>query len=382
MRIRVVSLLALVFALALSHAAAAQILETEVWVGKVDLRDGAFEVSELKNISQHRGYDNQPSFLPDGRSLLYTTEAESLDETGLGVHAVRYDLRTGKATPLRDARGFSPTPTVDGEIMLLRQGGVWLHDARGKLRRALTQTTQAGYFTRFEDDAWVLFMNDKDRRIVLYDPGTHALETIITGAITAPYREPRHRSVTFVTQSETVRTLHRLDIDTKNLLTLATIPFPTGGHHVWTTRNTILMASGSAIHEWDPQHPNDWRVVHRFDDPDLQGITRIALSPAGDRIALVSVARDETVLRNSRAAANDAMHVALAKFRGTSYVRTIDSLSIDGASATESGTWLRRWRSSEGPVELRGHYTTIWKSEMGGNGTVSWDIASDTVTAQ
>lgn len=367
--------------LALTPSVSAQILETEVWVGSLDLHDGRFAVSDLQNISNHRGYDNQPSFLPDGQSLLFTTEAVNLDETGLGVHAVRYDLRTGKSTPLPQAKGFSPTPTADGQIMLLRQGGVWLHDARGRLVRALTATKEAGYFNRFEDESWVLFMNDKDRRIVLYDPRTHALETMITGAITAPYRVPGERAVTFVTQAEQTRTLHRLDLDEKSadkrVTTLATIPFPTGGHHVWTPRGTIFIASGPAIHEWDPRRPSEWPVVHRFDSPDLQGITRIALNAAADRIAIVSTANDETVVRNSRAAANDEMAAALKKFRGTSYVRTTESLSMQESSATEHGTWIRRWRNAEGPVELHGRYTSVWRREVGGNGTPAWTLESE-----
>jgi hypothetical protein len=364
---------AFLLVLALTPSVSAQILETEVWAGSLDLRDGSFAVSDLKNISNHRGYDNQPSFLPDGRSLLFTTEAVNLDETGLGVHAVRYDLATGKSTPLPQARGFSPTPTADGRIMVLREGGVWLHDARGKLLRALTKTTQAGYFNRFEDETWVLFMNDKDRRIVLYDPKTHALETMITGAITAPYRVPGERAVTFVVQSEDTRTLHRLDVDAKRVSTLATIPFPTGGHHVWTPRGTLFMASGPTIHEWDPRNSSEWPIVHRFDSPDLQGITRIALNAAADRIALVSTANDDTVLLNSRAAANDAMADALEKFRGTSYVRTTESWSREGASMTERGTWVRRWGSNE----LRGRYTAVWRRIVGGNGTPFWALLNE-----
>jgi Tol biopolymer transport system component len=371
------NLVVFLLVLSLAPAVAAQILETEVWVGNVDLRDGGFAVSGLQNISNHRGYDNQPSFLPDGASLLFTTEADNLDETGLGVHAVKYDLRTGKSTPLPFARGFSPTPTSDGKIMMLRQGGVWLHDAHGRLLRALTDTKEAGYFNRFEDGAWVLFMNDKDRRIVLYDPQSHALETMINGAITAPYRVPGQRAVTFVVEADDKLTLHRLDVDEKRVTMLAAIPFPTGGHHVWTPRGTIFIASGSEIHEWDPQRPTEWPIVHRFDSPDLQGITRIALSPNGDRIALVSTARDEVVVRNSRAAVNDAMAAALTKFRGTSYVRTTGSLSMEDTSAREEGTWIRRWHSADGPVELHGRYTAVWRRTVGSNGTPSWALESE-----
>lgn len=362
------------FLMAVACAASGQILETEVWVGDLDLRDGAFKVGELRNISNHRGYDNQPSFLPDGNALLFTTEASSLDESGLGVHAVRYDLRTDKATPLPLARGFSPTPAEDGGIMLLREGQVWLHDPRGKLLRAMTSSVQAGYFDRQENGTWVLFINDKDRRIVYYDPESHVLETMLTGAITAPYRVPGEHAVTFVVQNGDARTLHRLDIDTKQVTTLTTIPFPTGGHHIWTPRKTLLIASGSSIHEWSADRPAEWPVVHRFDSPDLQGITRIALSPSANRIAIVSTARDEVVVRNSRAAANDAMAAALAKFPGTSYVRTPEAITHTTDAAAERGTWTRRWRTREGPVELRGRYRASWRRTLGGNGTPSWTL--------
>ena len=284
---------------------------------------------------------------------------------------------TGKSTPLTMARGFSPTPTADGRIMLLREGGVWLHDARGKLLRAMTETKEAGYFNRFEDEAWVLFMNDKDRRIVLYDPATHALETMITGATTAPYRVPGERAVTFVVEDKDVRTLHKLDVDEKRVTTLATIPFPTGGHHVWTPRQTIFIASGPEIREWDPRNPDAWPVVHRFDQPDLQGITRIALNPAADRIAIVSTARDEVVVRHSRDASNDDMAAALEKFRGTSYVRTPETIALRNDSATEHGTWIRRWRGTDGPHELRGRYNAVWHRQIGGNGTPSWTLEKE-----
>jgi hypothetical protein len=370
---------AVLLLLSCASAASAQIIDTEVWVGALDLSDG-FAVSGLRNISNHPGYDNQPAFLPDGESLLFSSEAESLSETGLGVHAVRYDLRTNRATPLPLARGFSPTPAENGWIMTLREGDVRLHDSSGKPLRTLTKSKGAGYFTRFEDGAWVLFMNDKDRRIVLYDAGTAALETMATGAITAPYRVPGERAVTFVVQEKETLTLHRLDVDAKRVTLLATIPFPTGGHHTWTPDGTLFIASGGTIYEWDPKHPEAWLAVHHFDEPGLQGITRIALSPKADRIAIVSVAPDETVLRDSRLLSNRDMAARLAPYRGTSYVLTTETLQLERDTATEKGTWIRRWRGTDGPVELRGRYTTIWHRQPAGNGTVFWAPQSERTT--
>ncbi|MFP5247389.1 MAG: DUF4440 domain-containing protein [Thermoanaerobaculia bacterium] len=397
--------------------ASAQILDTEVWVGSLDMTQGKFVVGDLKNISNHPGYDNQPSFFPDGNALLFTTEAESLEDSGAGVHAVHYDLRTGTATPIPSARGFSPTPFANGkQLTVLRQGRVFLHELDGREVGALTETSEAGYYTRFDDRTWALFMNDKERRIVLYDARTKALETMDKLAITAPYRVPNARAVTYViAMDDGKKELRRLDLAQKKVTVLAPIPFPTGGHHVWTSRGTLLMASGPTIHEWDPKQPGVWKPIYRAESPDLQGITRIAISPAGDRVALVSTANDETVIRDTRAASNralaqrnaarvaamlrkdasvtsasgaqlagrEAVEKALteqfAQHPDLVYVRTPQTIIVShsDAAASERGTWTGRFTSEGRVVERSGEYMAVWRKEITDSGTPSWAIAAE-----
>jgi ketosteroid isomerase-like protein len=415
MRKHVFALLILVTA----ATATAQINETEVWVGNLAVRDGnQLVISELRNLSDmHPGYDNQPAFFPDGRTLVYSSQAMEVDDTGLGVHAQLVDLTTGKATTLAEAKGFSPTPTTDGkQLMVLRQGRVFLHDLTGKEVRALTDTDTAGYYTPFDERVWAMFMNDKDRRIVIYDPRTKKMDTMATGASTAPYRIPKERAVTFVAQDGEKRVLRRLDLQKRQVTTVSTIAFPTGGHHTWTSRGTLLMASGPTIYEWNPAKPTEWTPVFRSQHADLQHITRIAISPAGDRIALVSVPSDEKVIRNTRSesnrwiAAHRADRVAClftetgtlthsSGFRldgktgiersmegifsaGThvNYVRTPRAIEISKSDpkAFEHGTWTGRWTSNTGIVDVKGTYAAVWRrTSSQATGAPSWQIDSE-----
>ncbi|HYI11884.1 MAG TPA: DUF4440 domain-containing protein [Thermoanaerobaculia bacterium] len=403
-----IALLILLLATSLS----AQILDTEVWVGKLDVKEGKLAVSGLKNVSgQHPGYDNQPSFFPDGASLVYSSETGGLSDTGHGIQPVRVSLKDGKRVPMKDARGFSPTPATDGtQLMVLRDGGVWLHDLDGKLVRQVVKTKDAGYFSRFDDRLYVLFLNNEQRPIVIYDAEQNSTETMIAGAITAPVRIPGKRAVTFVVaDAENVRTLHELDVETKKVTTVAEIPFPTSGNHVWTSRGTLLMASGNSIYEWK----DEWKVAYRAEHPELQGITRIALSPAGDRIALVSTTGDETTIRNTRAASNAALAVQdaagaasvlaqdakvltsrgvrlegrearekalaaqFAEQKDLVYVRTPSAIEVKGDAATERGKWRGTWTGKKGPEERRGTYTATWRRTVSSNGTPSWVIAAE-----
>src|SRR3954451_19060406 len=142
---------AIVLVVLLASAAAlhAQINDSEVWAGSLDMSSGRFAVSNLTNISKHPGYDNQPAFFPDGR-LVFTSQIAVLDETGHAVQAVIHDFASGASTPVSGALGFSPTPAADGSLMMLRDGHVVLRDAAGK-ETSLTETKDAGYFTRFDD---------------------------------------------------------------------------------------------------------------------------------------------------------------------------------------------------------------------------------------
>ncbi len=426
---QIVFLLAL---LASASTATAQINDSEVWVGSLDMSGGRLTISNLVNISNHPGYDNQPAFFADGSRLVFTSQIAELDETGHAVQAVVYDIANGSSAPMKGALGFSPTPAADGKsLMMLREGHVVLRDSLGH-ETALTETKDAGYYARFDDRTWVLFMNDKQRRIVIYDATTKTLDTMAIGANTAPIRVPGKRAVTFVAsepfpapEGEAAKSvtrkivLRQLDLNDRHVTTLATIPFATSGSHVWTSRGTLLIASGHTIYEWNPAHPDDWPKVAEFENPELQGLTRIALSPRGDRIALVSTPRDETIIRDSRAASNQALaahHAAgfadvlkddvivttasgkLIQGRATVkdeiearwkkepdlvFVRTPATIAISSSdpAASERGTWTGHATTPAGPADWRGEYQAVWRKTIGGSGTPSWTIASELFVA-
>ena len=157
--------------------------------------------------------------------------------------------------------------------------------------------------------------------------------------------------------------LRQLDLDDRHVTTLATIPFPTSGSHVWTSRGTLLMASGHTIYEWNPAHPDDWPKAAEFDNPELQGLTRIALSPRGDRIALVSTPRDETIIRDSRAASNQALAAhnadAFAEVLKDDVIVTAASGKLIQGRATVKEEIEARWKKQPDLVFVRTPATIV-----------------------
>src|SRR5258706_7338131 len=90
----------------------AQINDSEVWVGSLDMSPGRFAVSNLVNISKHPGYDNQPAFFPNGK-LVFASQIAVLDETGHTVQAVIHDFATRTFTPVPGALRFKSTAAAN-----------------------------------------------------------------------------------------------------------------------------------------------------------------------------------------------------------------------------------------------------------------------------
>lgn len=53
-------------------SASAQMPGFDIYIGDLGLQDSLLKVSHLKALTNRAEYDNQPLFLPDGNSLLYS----------------------------------------------------------------------------------------------------------------------------------------------------------------------------------------------------------------------------------------------------------------------------------------------------------------------
>lgn len=58
-----------------------------------------------------------------------------------------------------------------------------------------------------------------------------------------------------------------------------------------TPDGVLLMAQGSKVYQWSAARGTEWEEVADFAGAGLQSITRLAVSPRGDRLALVAADR-------------------------------------------------------------------------------------------
>src|SRR5205085_6300 len=87
--------------------AATPLPDNDIFVVALTNRAGQIALGRPVNITAHAGYDNQPSFTPDGAGILYTSQRDSKQ-----TDIYRYDLKTGATTQLTATPESEYSPTV------------------------------------------------------------------------------------------------------------------------------------------------------------------------------------------------------------------------------------------------------------------------------
>jgi len=256
------------------------------------------EVGTPVNVTHRPGYDNQPFFTPDGRGVLYTSVL------GGQADIWRYDIAAGRnvqltkttpeseysATPLPDGSGFSVVRVeADSTQRLWRFDWDGAHPAL-----VLAGVKPVGYHAWGDAHTLALF--------VLGQPATLQIADLRTGQATPVARDigrgvqrvPGDRpAISFVQKGappDSAWAVAEIDLATLQIRPLIRTLVGVD-QYAWTPAGVLLMAKGAKLYQWSPSRGADWEEVADFTALGLEGITRLAVSPRGDRLALVAADR-------------------------------------------------------------------------------------------
>ncbi|HST19709.1 MAG TPA: hypothetical protein VLR90_01210 [Blastocatellia bacterium] len=267
--------------------------KTDVFIVDMSERDGKLQFGKPMNITKRSGYDNQPSFLPDGKSLFYTSIKE-----GLQADIYKYDIEKAAITRMTDTtpeREYSPTVTPDGKYFsVIRVEAdstqrLWKFPlAGGKPVLILEKIKPVGYHVWVDRKTLVLFVLGTPSTLQLVDVETEKAETIATNVGRSLHKMPRGQLVSFVhIISDDELVIKSLDVKTRKISSI--IKMLSGSEYfVWSRDGVLLMGQGSKLFKYNPVSDKDWQEVADFSKEGINAITRLAVSPKGDRLAFVS----------------------------------------------------------------------------------------------
>jgi len=245
------------------------------------------------NLTDRPDYDNQPAFLPDGRSLLYAAG------DGTQVDCYRYDLDTLQAVRLTDTpeREYSPTPVPDREtfsVVRVELDGsqrLWEFDLQGQNPFLLLEwEDDVGYHVWVDSEIVALRLQDDPPELHFADAELGWVEEIPTAVNIGRslQRVPGRNAISFDRADESdARWIEELDLLTRESRKIVRL-LPGSEDHAWTPRDALVAGRGERLFAFRPGIDEDWFEIGDFSDLPLRNISRIAINPQGDRLVFAA----------------------------------------------------------------------------------------------
>lgn len=261
---------------------------TDVWLAEIfEVVGGGFVIDEPRDLTSRPGYDNQPSFGPDG--TLYFVQQE-----GVRTDVWRWDSGSNtkhRLTSTPDESEYSPTPMPRGQgISMIKVEAdstqrLWGIDLDGTRPRLLIEdVAPVGYHAWFDLDHVALYVLGEPSTLQIANLATGEVRTVAENVGRSLQTVPGRRAVSFAQLDDRGgSTIRMYDLETDRATDVA--PAVEGAEfHAWTPAGVLLQGAGPAIWAWID---GAWTQVGDFSGVG-QVVSRLAVGPNGDRIAVVA----------------------------------------------------------------------------------------------
>jgi Tol biopolymer transport system component len=268
----------------------------------------SMKLAKPRPLAVAPGYDNQPSFSADGNRILFAGNRD-----GKQIDVYVFDRANGRVSQLTQTAENENSPTYvpagagpAGSFSVVqsefdRSGAkpvpaiqrLWRFNAEGKSPQLiLSDVNPVGYHAWMDADQLVLFVlgsQGKPATLQIASVKTGKAETVAEGPGRSLHRIPGTRLASFVQREASGEFwIKQIDIASKTIDPLVkAVEGSSDRDYAWMPDGkTILMSAGAKIMSWT-QGAAGWTEVFDGGPHQLGAITRLAVSPKGDAVAMV-----------------------------------------------------------------------------------------------
>lgn len=343
------------------HAVRAQASpQADVFLVALTRSAEGWRVGVPANMTRYTGYDNQPAFAPDGRSLFYT-RADAQGRSDIW----RADFNTGRTAPVRETpeSEYSALPTASGDALTVVRveldsaQRLWRVPLDGSAASVLVPDVKpVGYFAFPTDSTIAMFVLGSPATLQTATIGVPGTRTHARNIGRSLHRMPGTRHISFVQKGGERWYIMRLDPERGTQDTLVATR-PRREDYAWLDSTTIVMGDGSALFTYT-LGAADWVPLGDFSFANISEISRLAVarpanSPAGTSanarapqwLAVTAVQR-VPVATAANASAARVRVVSAADVKRDIFILAADSMEGRG-TGTPGGDRAARWLASE-----------------------------------
>ena len=269
----------------------AQLPDTDIFLTGIKKEGGKYTFTTPENITKRNGYDNQPCFSKDGKSILYVSV---VDTTQSDIYSV--DLQSKKISQLTNTKEseFSPTYSPDGKnLTVVRvdqdsgQRAYLLPENSLTSAQQIKGTDSIGYFCWLNDSLLSMFILGPANTLQVLNIHTGQRTLIASDIGRCLKLAPDKKSLTFVVKAnEKEWFIYSMNIQT--LKTERLVQTISGNEDfAFLPDNTLLMGSEGKLYSWKAGSDTQWNELADFSST-VHAFYRISVNADGSRLALVA----------------------------------------------------------------------------------------------
>jgi WD40 repeat protein len=272
---------------------------TDIYLARVRVEHGAVSIGPPVNITNRPGYDNQPSFTPDSKSILFTSVRADAQ-----ADIYRYDLPSRSTSQVTSTPESEYSATVYGDgtrFSAIRVEAdstqrLWSFRMDGTDPRILFATIKpAGYHAWVDSTTVALFVLGKPNALVIADTRGGRVDTLARDVGRSLLRLPNGNGFSFLQHMpDSSWVLTAVDVrgsgSDRRTVTMPLARMPSGADYIaWLEPAVAIAGSGSKLLIWrGTAKAADWRELADLTRYGLSQISRLALSPDHQWLAIVA----------------------------------------------------------------------------------------------
>lgn len=277
----------------LARGAGAQATDTDIFLAPIRRVGDSLVIGAATNITNRRGYDNQPSFLPDSRGILYTVVADGQADIW------RYDIagrRTSRVTVTPESEYSAVVMPGGLRMSVIRVEAdstqrLWSFALDGSSPQLLLAALKpAGYHAWLSASRLVTFVLGTPATLHVIDTDGSHDEIRARDVGRALQRVPGKDAFSY-TQRDSTKALWIMTqpVTGESASILVKAP-PDNEYHAWTPDAVLLSATGGKLVRWNRalDASRAWLPVADLSKFGVKNVSRLAVSPDGKWLAFVA----------------------------------------------------------------------------------------------
>lgn len=267
---------------------------TEIYLFDIKRTDNSYVLTNPVNISNHEGYDNQPSFTEDGTSILFTSMRDGQTDIA------RYNIIKGNRVWITDTpvNEYSPAPYFGKKkyFTCVRSENseqfLYKYSYKNKEPEVLIPNLTVGYYVWFNKNIVISYVLGDIESIQVSNFKYKIKYPIAQNIGRSLNRIPNPSSIgrdkiSFISKSYGNPEIYEID-PLNSESTYLIDPVEGAEDLTWTIDGAILMAKADVIYKFHPNTDSSWIAILIESEFPLKNISRLAVSPDGKKIAVVA----------------------------------------------------------------------------------------------